>query len=226
MKKLILLCSMVLLAISCNPQRIVNSSANTIIEGNGIIKEEIREVGNYHSITVQMGYDIILTNEPQGKIRVVGEENINPIILTEVKNGVLEIGIKPKMGYFGKKKEHKIYVPIQQMNALVVKGVSNVKNEGVLEFSNLKVNIEGVSSVALAGKVTDLDVSINGNGILSAFDLIAENANIKVEGVGNVSISATQSFNGKLKGVGSIKVKGNPTKVSKTEDGIGKIKIL
>lgn len=225
MKKLILLFA-VLAGIFCNSQKIVNSSANTIIQGNGIVKKEIREVEKYHTIIIKIGYDIVLTNETQGKIRVVGEENINPIILTEVKNGILEIGTNPKMGYSSKQKNNKIYIPAKGINTLKVTGVSDIKSEEALEFSKLKVEIEGVANVALIGKVEDLEINMKGTGRFSGFDLMAENAQVKLKGMGDIKVFATQSFDGEVKGVGTIKVKGNPKKVSKTEKGLGRIRIL
>lgn len=226
MKRLILLLAVVFVGVSCNSQKIANPSANTIIQGNGIVKEEIRKMESYHTIITKIGYDIVLTNKPQGEIRVVGEENINPIILTEVKNGILEIGTNPKMGYSSKQKTNKIYIPVKGINTLKVTGVSNIKNEEALEFSKLKVEVEGVANVALRGKVEDLEVNMKGTGRFSGFNLIAENAQVKLKGMGNINIFATETFDGEVNGVGVIEVKGNPKKVSKTEKGMGRIRIL
>lgn len=244
MKKLILLFAVAVLGITADAQR--SKSKENFITGNGVITEETRKVEPYHTITLKGGYDLILTNEPQGAIRVVGEENINPIIITEVKDGVLEVSLKPKYGYMTKKKKQYVYASAKDLKALNVLGTSDAKNEGDFNASDLKitikgssdvklknvvaqnidVNIDGSGDVELGGKTENLNVKIKGSGDVEAFELKTKNADIKVDGIGDVEIFATESFVGELKGSGSIKVKGNPKKVNQKKQGIGKIKIL
>lgn len=245
MKKLILLFAVAVLGITADAQRRKNKE--NFITGNGVVIEETRKVEPYHTITLKGGgYDLILTDEPQGSIRVVGEENINPIIITEVRNGVLEIDLKTKYGYMTKKKRQYVYASAKDLKVLNVLGKSDIKSGEKIKASDLKitikgssdvklknvvaknidVNIDGSGDVELGGKTENLNVKIKGSGDVEAFELKTKNADIKVDGIGDVEIFATESFVGELKGSGSIKVKGNPKKVNQKKQGIGKIKIL
>lgn len=242
MKKLILLFVAVLFGVSINAQKKTNFNT---IKGNGIIKEEIRKVESYQSININGSADVILTDELQGEIRIVAEENIIPIILTEVNKNGLSISAKPKTN-FSTKRKVVVYVPAQGVNTLNIRGSGDIKYDGELNVSQLKlnligsgdielknvitekveINLRGSGDIDLGGKTKQITANLQGSGDISAFDLIAENAEVSVQGSGDVDVTATQSFEGKVSGSGNIKVKGNPKNVSKKTSGSGKITIL
>lgn len=243
MKKLFLLFIALVVGVSCNTE-IKNISPNTI-KGNGIIKEDTRKVEPYQSIESNVIFDVILTNDPQGEIRIVAEENILPIILTEVKEQHLFISVKPKNN-FSTQRKIIVYVPAQGVNTLNLIGSGDIKYDGTLNVPQLKlnligsgdidlknvitekveINLRGSGDIDLGGKTKQITANLQGSGDISAFDLIAENAEVSVQGSGDVDVTATQSFEGKVSGSGNIKVKGNPKNVSRKTSGSGKITIL
>lgn len=243
MRKFILLFSIITLIVSCCSGE-KNIAAN-VIKGNGIIKEEIREIEHYQSITLKGAYDIILTDEPQGKIRIVGEENINPIVQAKVENGNLIISTKCEVSYHTQKK-NVAYVPAQNISVFNLKGSGDIENEGNINVSHLQISLSGSGDIKLrnimaeradisligsgdidlSGDVAYISTLLKGSGDISAFHLITKDAKTELQGSGNINIFATESFVGELRGSGDIKVKGNPKKVSKNIKGSGEIRIL
>src|SRR5437868_6453589 len=55
--------------------------------GSGEIDSELREVESFHSIRVKGSIDLFLTQAPEQIVRIEAEENILPLITTEVADG-------------------------------------------------------------------------------------------------------------------------------------------
>lgn len=235
MKKLILFFGLVF--------GVVSLSAQIRVKGNGIAKEETRNVSNYHSIKLKASFDVVLTDEKQGKIRIVAEENIIPLIQTELNNKVLELYFKPKISVSYKKA--KVYVPAQNVEKISLTSSGDVENQGNIKADSLdiqllgsgdidlrninaekvKILLKGSGDVGLSGVAKEFSVNLIGSGDVSAFGLKTEKSVVELAGSGDVQVYSTKEFVGKLSGSGDIQVKGNPAKISKIKKGSGMISI-
>lgn len=83
------------------------------------------------------------------------------------------------------------------------------------------LNYEGVGMLVMTGKVTNFKVRAQGVGHVEAKDLIAENVEANVEGIGSVNVYASEKLKANVQGIGSLNYYGHPKSISKTVDGIG-----
>lgn len=223
---------------------IASLMAQSKVKGNGVVKEETRDVSNYHSVKLKGSFDVILTDEEQGKIRVVAEENIIPLIQAKLSNKELELSFKPKISVSYKKA--KVYVPAQNIEKISLVGSGDIENQGNMSAKNLIIQLlgsgeidlkninaekveailKGSGDIDLKGVAKELSVSLKGSGNVSAFGLKTEKSVVEVVGSGDVEVYSTKEFTGKLSGSGDIKVKGNPAKISKIKKGSSTISIL
>ena len=103
------------------------------------------------------------------------------------------------------------------------KGVGDVKIKSLI-CSSLNVQSMGVGNVKLEGTVQAATLHSKGVGNIEAGNLQANIVEASSQGVGDITCNAVESINAAVRGVGSIKYKGNPTIKSLNKKGVGTIK--
>jgi len=91
------------------------------------------------------------------------------------------------------------------------------------EADEVDVTVNGSGDVVLSGEAAEIVITISGSGDVNAQHMIAEEASVRVSSSGNVSITATDYFDGAVYDSGSIDVYGNPRHYSPRESGTGRI---
>ena len=243
-KKILAILSIFLAFSSCTGQD--SKPHKDIIKGNKNLTKETREIHGYEGITIKGSFDVVLMDEPQGEILIKGEENIIPWVQTKIDDKQHLV-----LNFDNDKKviEHSrliIYIPVQNVKSLKLKGSGDITNKGSLKQSKFKISLQGSGDIELKNLIIDkTDISLKGSGniklsgvsktleidLKGSGDILAENfvtdiANVEIEGSGDVNIYAKETFSGTIKGSGDIVVKGNPDQVSQSIKGTGEIQIL
>lgn len=237
MKKIIVLFYMIL--------GMANLFTQSRIIGNGVVKEESRSLTGYNSIKLKGNFDVILTDEKQGTVHIVAEENIIPLIESQVVDGrELELNMKPKLRISYKKA--KVYVPARDVHRLTLIGSGNIENQGDMivdhfmiilkgsgdidlkniESNKCQVLLHGSGDIDLKGKTDNLSVKLKGSGDVSAFGFTAKEVSVELMGSGDVEVYGRDKFVGKITGSGDIKLKGQPPVLIKSKRGSGRIVVL
>ena len=73
------------------------------------------------------------------------------------------------------------------------------------------------------GKVQTFVLKAEGVGAVNARELDAQHVDVSLQGVGSAQVRATESLRAKLEGIGSLTYYGNPKRVSKQVEGIGRV---
>ena len=69
-----------------------------------------------------------------------------------------------------------------------------------------------------------LKLKVQGVGMVDTKGLIAETADVNLEGVGSVKVYASERLKASVQGIGSLNYYGNPRSISKTVEGIGSMR--
>jgi hypothetical protein len=199
------------------------------VNGNGHVTTETRSVNTTNRIKVLGSMDVILDEGTPG-VKVEADENIIPYILTDVRDGWLEIRTENHVN-LNSHNGIKVYVSTPSVSGIKVAGSGNVNGSKKL-FTNDKVDfnvagsgditcdinapevnasITGSGNINLAGETRDVSVHITGGGDYDGRNLKAENASVNITGSGDVNLFADASLNVKVTGSGSVKYKGNAT---------------
>lgn len=97
--------------------------------------------------------------------------------------------------------DSKIKVKITLPNVIALKNNSNASMIVTgISGNYLKIETLDNGSTTLVGKIENLEVTNNGNGVLNANQLIVENAKIKASGNGNVYVNVSQLISAKTSG--------------------------
>jgi hypothetical protein len=202
-------------------------------------------VGTFTAINFSGVGNIVFTQTPgKSGISVYGPENYVQHVTVTIENNVLKIGMDDsKSGRFSYAERLKININAPLLTNIFLKGVGNITinklnidnlevvNKGVgnikidsISGKSLNVTSNGVGNVTLGGSVHASSLSCNGVGNIDAVSLKSKIVEANCRGVGSINCFATDSITATVKGVGSIRYKGQPVQKDFDKSGIGSIK--
>jgi hypothetical protein len=238
MKKLIIASIILTVSFSVNAQ---NWWKNKKVRGNGNIVTKTRTISDFDGVEVGGSFDVILVKGKKRKITIKGEENIINYIETKVRNNTLQVKYQNNINISTTKK---ITVTISYLDIekISLSGSGNIVNKGVLNNSNLKVNlggsgnitlhidssevqssIGGSGNIKLQGESKELECSIAGSGSIKAYELNTNILSATVTGSGSIRSTVNNKIKAKVIGSGSVYYKGNPTYIDSKSVGSGDV---
>ena len=110
-----------------------------------IVTREVQLKAQFSTLEVSHDIDVVLTESTDATIRIAGEEKFANAVLLDQKNG--EVRILSKKGSM--RKRVTVYVPVQNLRNLIIKGASYVRSNGILASNKLQVTLSGASKVEL-----------------------------------------------------------------------------
>ncbi len=222
---------LVLLASSCNLE---------FKRGNGNIEINVTDINKFESLSIGGNYEVILIKDDDNKVIIETDNNLHDFINIEVFNGTLNINnihqLKSSEGI-------NIEVHYGKLNDIFSTGTSHINNEGILISDQLSINLSGAGAIDLEVDVNELKTNLTGAGVMSvsgeadylethisgagglrAFELITNNAEINVSGLGGVEVFTNEKLVITISGLGGVIYAGNPKIIEKRITGYGKIK--
>jgi hypothetical protein len=103
-----------------------------------------------------------------------------------------------------------------------VEGAGETLLNGVAS-DRLDISYLGAGHLAANGKVKYLRLNAKGVGEVDTRNLHAERVDVNFEGVGEVSVYASELLNAIAKGIGGLTYYGHPKTINKSVAGIGSV---
>ena len=196
MKKIIVLCSTLIMFVQLNAQ----------INGNGIRTTQTRTFQKLDKILININGQVdIISGADENKIEISYDENIVDYVSTDRSGDFIELGQKK---WIEGTKEVAIVIYTKELKALYNDSWSKV-NVSNLDQSTLEVE-SSISKVKLSGRVDELEISSK-KSIIDAYDLSAQKVEVKITKNGKVYVNANESLKAKIKEDGIVKYSGNPS---------------
>ena len=190
--------------------------------GSGVAKSETRQIGDFQSIHAEGAgtLDVEVKSGQTGRsLEITADDNLLSLITTEVKDGVLEvtpaISMSPRSGL-------RLKVSVPALVGIHLEGANHL-NLNIDSPADFDLHIEGAGRVKAAGKVGRLTMHSEGAGNIDAAELVASAVDVHIEGAGKAKVNATESLKAHIEGAGVITYSGEPKKVEKNIEGIGRI---
>jgi autotransporter translocation and assembly factor TamB len=209
------------------------------VKGSGNVVTETRQVAEFDRIHLKGSGKVFLTRGEKPSVEVKTDDNILPLIKTEVTEGKLVISHEK---YDPRPTTISYFITANLLKGIAVSGSADVTGDGKfvaenfyadisgsgdvrleLEVSRLDSDISGSGSMRFSGNTDSLEASITGAGNIRALDMEAKNVSLKITGSGNCEVNATDTLNVKITGSGDVKYKGSP-QISKKVTGSGNIR--
>lgn len=132
---------------------------------------QTRNVGDFHSISVQSGIDLYLTQSSSQSVEVTANDDFIDRVITEIEGGSLKIYLKKKDGKGWKGNWNtgrlEVRVSTDELRSLSASGGSDVENKGTWESDEMKINASGGSDIELDIDVQTLNVNTSGGSDLN-----------------------------------------------------------
>ena len=198
----------------------INPPVIRSVRGSGVVKTEDRKVAGVTKVTLDVVGKLYIKREGEDALRITADDNILPLIRTNVRNGELTIGFDPGLN-FSRMTDLTYSVSVKDLDALTVNGAADVIVSD-LDSDNLVVTINGAGKVTVAGKADHQTVAINGAGEYSAPNLESRIAEITHSGLGKATVRVRDQLTVRIDGAGLVEYIGNP-QVTKTINGLGSV---
>jgi hypothetical protein len=178
--------------------------------GSGVIKTEQRQPGSFNMILSKGSIDFDVSVGPQITVAVEADDNLLPLITTEVKSGALVIDTK---GNWTSSHNPKVYITVPSLGAVEVDGSGDAAVHGMAGGA-LGIRVRGSGDVAANGSAAQLDVLIEGSGDVDCRGLQADNAVVHIDGSGDAKVSVAKMLKVTINGSGDVSYSGEAQVVS------------
>ncbi|HEY0405525.1 MAG TPA: head GIN domain-containing protein [Pyrinomonadaceae bacterium] len=187
--------------------------------GSGNRVTQKREVPGFLSIEVSGAFEVEIVAQRERGLEITGDDNILPLVTTEVINNVLHIN-NSKSYNVNHAITLKITVP--ELEGIETSGASKINVSG-LRNSELKIGSSGASKLALSGETKKLSIDTSGASNIEAKDLRAEKVEVESSGAGFVNVYATEQLDASASGAARIDYYGDPKTVNPEVSGAASV---
>lgn len=204
-----------LLTFGSSDFRLIRFSINRQVEGSGNVVKESRDVSGFNSISVSGVIEVEFTAQTEYSVEVEADDNIVPIIHTEVDGGVLRISQRDGISKYSRLL---VRVSAPDLKGVRSSGVANVK---ITNIKNIRFSAKtsGASKISVAGETLEMDVDSSGASAVDAANLSAENVDIDSSGAAQIYVNAAKSLRVDASGESRIFYSGSPTDIKKRTSG-------
>lgn len=231
--------TILLILIICLVFIMVTTISSCIKIGSGNVISEDRSVSGFSKVLIKGSGNLYIEQGDEESITIEAEDNILPLIKTEVSGNTLTISLKSGTKITTKSME--FHLRVKNLDSISASGSANINCSGLstenlyiktsgsgdvdisnLIATNIDIDALGSGNYTLAGKTDNLKISSSGSSDFSAEDLDSKECTIKNTGSGNLLINVSDYLNGINSGSGNVSYVGNPT-LDLTISGSGKL---
>jgi hypothetical protein len=189
------------------------------VRGSGNRKTEKRELAAFKSVETAGAFEVTIVCQQTQSFEIEGDDNLLPLIKTDVKDGVLRIHSDEP---YNSSKPIAIRISVPDLERFNSAGAGDVHVSGV-KNDQLVLSNTGAANIEASGQTKFVEISTSGAGNIEAEELQAERAKVTVSGAANVDVFASQQLDVSVSGIGSVTYAGNPPVVNKSVSGIGSV---
>lgn len=216
----------------------------SVITGSGKVATEERAVSGFSAVVLAGEGDLIVTQGAAEALTVEAEDNLLPIIRTQVRGGALVIDWDRPAGITSIRATRPIVyrLTVTGLDRLELAGSGTIQAAALtaqdftltlggsgdvdidfLEAERLDLNLTGSGNINVAGTVAEQQILLSGSGTYTAGDLESQAAQVDLVGSGTLTLWVRERLDVRLSGSGSVSYFGQPTLGERTITGSGDI---
>jgi hypothetical protein len=190
------------------------------IEGSGDMETRELDLKEFQKIDVGGAFDLEITLGDEQKVTMTIDDNLWDNLEAEVHGNTLEIdwdkSCQPDS-------DCTVVIVVRELKGMDIHGAADVEIEGY-HGDSFSFDVSGAAELEMDGEVDELDINVSGAGDIDTRDLMAKSVEISVSGAGEAKVYASESFEGRVSGVGNIHYWGDPEHQKTKVSGLGNIK--
>lgn len=223
-----------LLAMSATAQTVVQSSGTgtnmIVINGHGVDTptlvvaagpetSETRALGTFHAIAVGVPAIATFTVAATPSVRISTQANVLPIVVTQIENGTLKIGIH---GAVQLQAPIRVDIAGPSPDAIAISGTGQL-TAPELSGRALALNLSGNAQMQIGGHIDHVSVNVAGTGTVDTSAIHARSIDADVSGTATMRAFASESARLKVSGVGNIHIAGQPAQRTVDRSGLATV---
>ena len=188
------------------------------VRGSGTLAREKRDVSSFTSIYTEGEFEVDVVCQKTQSLEIEGDDNILPLISTEVSNNVLRV--KPVRDY-SVSEPIKLKISVPDLAALTVTGAGKASVSG-LHNDKFEIVVNGAPTIRASGDTAALSIDSNGAAKVDTHKLHAAKVTVESKGVSSVQVYASEKLDVTVSGPSHVTYEGEAT-VNKTINGPGSV---
>ena len=200
-----------------------NDDDTNEVRGSGEVITESREVSGFDEVILTGFGEVIVQVTGAESLTIEAEDNIMPLLTSEVASGRLELGARQSADQrLSPTRDVVFRVTAAQLVGTSMLGSGNVL-AAAIETPSFSVSIAGSGNVSSEGACDSLALDISGSGSFDGEALIASVGAVSVSGSGTAVVNATDELDATVSGSGLVEYIGSPA-VQETVTGSGDVR--
>lgn len=181
-------------------------------KGSGNATSETRDIKDFHELKVGGAFHVKLAVGPSPSFKIEGDDNILPLIKSEVKDGELHIYASKSIN---PKKDITVTLTSPKIDALDISGACELTGTGI-NAETLNLECSGASKVQLDGTGKELTVNFSGASEVKLNGLHANKVGGELSGASHLWANGTiGDVEIELSGASEADLLGAPSKKAK-----------
>jgi hypothetical protein len=242
--RIVLILSLAALMLSaCMPGITINAGNGDTIVGSGNLQTESRDVSGITSVRLEGQGDVEITVGDSEGLTIEAEDNLLPLLISEVRGGVLVLRTRENTT-IQPKKPIRYAVTVKQLEGLELPGSGSMTVDGVqsgefnirlsgsgdinvanLEAGWLETRLNGSGTIRIDGAAGEQTIEMSGSGLYDAGDLKTADTTVRLPGSGDITVWASDNLEVSINGSGNVNYYGAP-KTDTSVRGSGNIRNL
>ena len=188
--------------------------------GSGQLATQSRQVSGFTSVELTGVGELSIDQTGTESLTVSAEDNLLPLLTSEVEGDTLILGKKPNTRIVTTK-PITYTLTMKDITGLAVSGSGTI-NAPKLTTAALRIEISGSGMITTAGNADDQSLEISGSGRYLADGLTSKTTTAEISGSGTANVVASDALDVKISGSGTLTYSGNP-QLTQTVSGSGKL---
>jgi Putative auto-transporter adhesin, head GIN domain len=202
----------------------ITVGSKSAVKGSGVSASETRALTPFTGVDLAgVGKLVLKVGEGSSySVKVTADDNLLALVETVVKGDTLTIQLKDSMS-LSNSVGFTYEVTAPSIEKIESSGAASVEGSG-FDGGRLAVDVSGVGSVKLAGRVENFRADLSGAGSLNTSALVADDVRVDLSGVGSADVRADKRIRANVSGLGSITWQGSATDVKTDVSGLGSVR--
>lgn len=188
------------------------------VSGSGNRQKQKRDVASFKSISTNGAFEIDIACQQPISLEIEGDDNILPLVSTEVSNNVLHI---KNVGSYSVSNPIKLKISVPNLEGIALNGAGKIEVSG-MKNEKFEIDSNGAATIRVSGETKIVDIDTNGAGKIDTHKLRAGKAIVDSKGVSKVDVHAADELDVTVNGPSTVTYEGNPV-VKKTVNGPGSV---
>lgn len=199
------------------------------ITGSGNVITENRPVGSFNRVRMEIYGTLEIQQGTAESLTITGEDNILPLLVTDVQSGELVIKFRPNtsiitirpvqisltvvnLAELDNSSSGKVTVgPIKTDDFQVTSSSSG--NIGIEQIQADKITavLSSSGNITIKGSANELDLRVSSSGSFQGGDLQVQKAGVRLSSSGNATVWVIENLSANISSSGNVNYYGNPS---------------